>query len=403
MKKIIIMSMAILLVVGCGKKKKENIKKTIYTNNFNIDLIKTVNEDKNYLISPYSIEVALNMLKEGTNNNTKEEIEKVIHTRNINNISTNNKIKIANALFIKNEYKDIIKTDFSNNLISKYKSEVLYDEFKTPDVINNWVDKHTDGMIKKIINEMDPDFVLGLANAIAIDVEWESPFECIKTTSEEFTKNDKNKINVEMMHNSYESSNYKYLKDDYATGIIIPYKSYDETNRLEFVGILPNDSVDNYINSLTKEKLDNLLNNGKEASSKFEIQLSLPRFKYEYEISDFKHVLKQIGINQAFDAINADFTNIMNKEDMKTNLYVSDAIHKTYIDLNEKGTKAAAVTYFGLKNYSAMKPEEKETVSIKFNKPFIYMIRDKQTEEMLFFGVVYEPNTWKDSTCENVN
>jgi serpin B len=80
-------------------------------------------------------------------------------------------------------------------------------------------------------------------------------------------------------------------------------------------------------------------------------------------------------------------------------LYVSTAVHKTYIDLNEKGTKAAAVTYFGIESYNSMEPEKKQK-EIKFNKPFIYMIRDKKTKEMLFFGVVEEPNKWKGQTCK---
>ena len=87
-----------------------------------------------------------------------------------------------------------------------------------------------------------------------------------------------------------------------------------------------------------------------------------------------------------------------NRDKLNGNLYVSDAIHKTHIDLNEKGTKAAAVTYFGLcKSTGIIK--EKKSVNIKFYKPFMYMIRDKDTNEMLFFGVVYKPNKWMGSTC----
>ena len=82
------------------------------------------------------------------------------------------------------------------------------------------------------------------------------------------------------------------------------------------------------------------------------------------------------------------------------NIYVATAIHKTYIDLNEVGTKAAAVTYFGIEKSNAALPEdEKKTINITFDKTFIYMIRDVKTKEMLFFGVVDAPNTWKGTTC----
>ena len=90
----------------------------------------------------------------------------------------------------------------------------------------------------------------------------------------------------------------------------------------------------------------------------------------------------------------------MKKSDMDDNLYVGTTIHKTYIDLNEKGTKAAAVTFFGIDSYAAL-PQDKEIVNIEFNRPFVYMIRDAKTKEMLFFGAVYEPNLWDGKTCSN--
>lgn len=397
-----------------NKKEKTNIPdkpstpKVEHDTNFNINVIKTMATDKNYLISPYSIEIALNMLKEGANNNTRKQIEDVVGTRNINNISIKNRIKIANALFVKNKYKKYIKDSFYNTIKEEYKGEILYDEFKTPDVINNWVDKNTDGMIIKILDDIDPDYVLGLANAIAIDVEWASPFDCSSTRSDKFTKIDNSIINVEMMHNSYKYS-AKYIKTDDATGIILPYRSYnaktgeedyEEENNLEFIGILPNTDVKSYINDLTQDKLDDLYKNTRSASSTFEIYLSLPRFKYEYDAKEFKHNLMDMGITEVFDENNADLTNIISKNNDMNNIYVGNAIHKTYIDLNEKGTKAAAVTYFGVYETSAIEIEEKETVSIVFNKPFIYMIRDKKTNEILFFGTVYEPNLWTKSTCQ---
>lgn len=417
MKKILlILFISIVFITGCGKKKEFKrpdvnieIPEVNYTGDFNIDLIKTTRRDKNYLISPYSIEIALNMLKEGANGNTRKEIEDVVTNRKINDVSIKNRVKIANAIFIKDTYKNKVKKDYSNLLVNNYNSEVIYDKFENPDVINNWVNDKTDGMIKKILDFIPGDFVLGLANALAIDVEWDDPFDCSLTNSNTFTKENGEEIDVEMMHKTFDYSSAKYLSSKDAKGIVISYKSYDkktgkedyENGRsLEFVGILPNNSVDEYISSLTSEKISNLIDSGKYASSKFEINLSLPRFSYSYDVPNFIDVLNALGIKDAFNFDTADFTNIMDKKDMKDNLYVSDAIHKTYIDLNEKGTKAAAVTYFGMKDSAAIMPEEKESVSIKFDKPFIYMIRDSKTKEILFFGATYEPNLWKGSTCE---
>lgn len=385
------------MISGC-KKEKETEPTSYNDTDFNIKLIKTVNSinNDNYLISPYSIEIALNMLKSGANNNTLKEIENVVGTRDINNLEKNN-VKIANAVFIKDKYKNYIEELFINNIKDKYKGEILYDEFTSPKLINDWVSKNTDNMIEKLLDNMDSDFVLGLINAVAIDTEWNSQFECINTRSDVFTKNDNKEINVEMMHKTYAGEDYKYFINDSEKGVILPYK-----NDLEFVGIIPSNSVSDYINNLSNEKLDNIQSSIKSSSNDVRLILSLPRFSYSFDLKNFKGILKSIGIKDAFLSSAADFTKIITKENMNNtdinNLYVGEAIHKTYIDLNEKGTKAAAVTYFGMFKNTAIR-EDYDIVEIEFNKPFIYMIRDKETKEMLFFGVVYEPNIWKGSTC----
>ena len=400
-----VLALCLLTCASCFKGKDSKGYNT--KNSFNVKLIKATHKSGNYLISPYSIEVSLNMLKEGANGKTKEQIEKVLPDRKISDISVKNKVNVANALFIKDYYKKLIINDFKIDLIDNYNSEILYDEFKTPDVINNWVNRKTDGMIKKLLNNINEDFVLGLANAIAVDVEWEKTFDCSDTTKESFTKTNGKKINVEMMHNKYNSSDFKYLETKNAKGILIPYQSYNSTTgkedydngrHLEFIAILPNDTVDKYIENLTEKELNNLINSAKEASSDYEIHLALPRFKYEYSVDNFKEALISLGIKDAFDPENANFTGIMKQTDMKDNIYVSTAIHKTYIDLNEKGTRAAAVTYFGLDSYAAL-PQEKDIVNIEFNKPFVYMIRDSKTKDVIFFGAVTEPNLWEGKTC----
>lgn len=408
---IIVILLTIQTIKRNNKVENNNDNEQDIKQEFNIKLIKEVNKTNktNYLISPYSIEIALNMLKVGAKGNTLKEIENLIGNRKINNVTIKNRVSVANAAFIKNEYKKYILDSYIKNLKNNYNSELLYDEFKTPKVINDWVNNKTNGMIDKILDNIDNRFVLGLANALAIDVEWNSPFECTRTTNEKFTKKDGKSYEVEMMHKELEDNDNKYLKNDNATGVIIPYKSYnlkngeevfENGNTLEFIGILPNDDIDSYIDNLTNDELNNLLSSAKIANDSLSINLSLPRFKYDYEIEDFIDVLKNLGINEAFDKEKANFSNIIPKN--IESLYVGEAIHKTHIDFNEKGTKAAAITYFGMfKN--TMMPKEKETINIEFNKPFIYIIRDKETKEMLFFGTVYEPNEWNGSTCSENN
>ncbi|MCR4581425.1 MAG: hypothetical protein K5666_02815 [Bacilli bacterium] len=397
----------LFIIFGSKNFKGKDVQETKHLGDSSFSTSFFINTNKvatdNFLVSPYSVKVALSMLRDGANNNTKTEIDKVIGSDKIP-LLNNDSVHIANALFIRDTYKDGINPSYKQGLIDNYKSDVLYDEFKTPDVINNWVKKETSDMIEKVVEEMNDDFVLGLANAIAIDVKWKHPFDCISTSSNEFTRKDGTKFNVEMMHQTYSTSDVSYIASEDAKGIIIPYE--DETN-LEFIAILPNDNIDDYIKELTLEKIYLMEEKKESGSEDVNIRLSLPRFKYDFDLKEFMQVLSNMGIKDVFDPQKSDLTTMMTKDKMKElnidSLYVAEAVHKTHIDLNEKGTKAAAVTYFGVyKNTSVAEPRQPKIINVELNKSFIYMIRDKESKEILFIGVVDKPNEWKSSTCDNL-
>jgi len=428
-KKLLICLVVILVIVclgfgiwNCLNKKEEPKPETpvpqkpieYRDTDFNVRLIKTVNstQNGNYLISPYSIEIALNMLRDGAKNDSYEQIDNLIGRRNITTFNVKNRISVTNGAFIKNEVKDFVNSSYYEKL-KGYKAELIYDDFATPKAINDWVNEKTWGMIPSILDSIGKDFVLGIANAVAIDVEWQNQFECQHTNEKEFTKDDGKKINVEMMHNTFERGDTKYFETDDAKGVIIPYRAYDasgvgeyetkekDLTRLEFVGILPNGNVGEYVNNLDQDKLtkfDEKVTTTKDA----DIAVALPRFSYSFNYEKFADGLQAMGINDVFDPEKADLTDIFSRDNISKmnadNIYVSVAIHKTYIDLNEKGTKAAAITFFGVDKASAI-PVQRDVKRIEFNKPFVYMIRDSKTKELLFFGVVKEPNIWKGSTC----
>lgn len=369
------------------------------TNKFASTFIKEVNkqnqDENNYLISPYSVEIALNMLYSGANGTTKSEIENVINPKL--NITKNDKIKIANAAFIKNKYKKYIDKEFSNKLERTFNSEILYDSYEIPDKINSWINDKTDGMIPRLVEEINPEFVLGLANAIAIDATWQNQFECNNTTKEEFTLNDNTKLDAEMMHQQYTSSVKFYDKKD--KGIKIPYKE-----GMDFIAIMPEDGINDYIKNLSSSALDDILGGFQEATEKDKVNLSIPRFKYEYDLKTFKEVLKEIGIKDVFSLEKADLTGIISRDKLNEanieNLYVYKAIHKASINFNETGTKASAATYFEISKENVMAESDKNTIhEIKFNRPFVYIIRESVSHDILFFGVVYSPNKWNGSTC----
>ncbi len=384
--------------ISHSKVKKEEEKIIKNTSSFTIKFIKEVNKNsknKNYIVSPYSIEMALSMLKVGADGDTLVQIDNVLRDREFN--LENDNIKIANAIFIKNYYKNVVEKDFINTLSSNYNSDVLFDEFTTPDVINNWVNEKTNKMIPKILDDIDKDFALGLANAISIDAKWSYPFECQDTRSFEFV-NGKKKMNVEMMQQTYDEG-VKYLEGD-NVGVILPYKE-----KLEFVGIMPKDDLSDFIDNLDDKSLNDYLNSFKKMSDNDRVTLKLPRFSYSYDLDEFKNILISLGIKDAFDEELANFDKIITKDNLnslgKKNLYVGAAIHKARIELSERGTKAAAVTYFGVEAATAALEDDYNYINIQFDKPFMYLIRDTKTKEIIFFGTVYEPNKWTGSTCSN--
>ena len=380
-------------------------KPTNGNENYNSLLIKTVNkntEKGNYLISPYSIEIALNLLKESTNNTTKDEIVKVLPNREIK-LFNSNQVIASNATFIKNKYKDLVLPTFTNNLKNKYKADVIYDDFNSPKVINDWVNDKTKGMINKLIDQIDPRFMFGVVNAVALDLEYQIQFDCSRTLKERFTKEDGLHMDVYMMHQTYEDNNdATYIKKDDYEAISIPYKKDSNNNEFELVAI-KTDDIDKFINSLDDNKLNNLMKDGIKSGGGNIINLSLPKFSYKFELltDKFSTILKEMGIKELFGT-SPDFTNFISKENIEKNGIIpelGEAIHKTFIDLNEKGTKAAAVTAFLVNDKSAMNLNEKR-YEIKFDKPFIYLIRETKTGELLFFGTVFEPTKWDGNTCQ---
>lgn len=361
-----------------------------FSSNFIRAVHKYNKNDSNYLISPYSAEFTLDMLRVGADGESKEELDKVIN-REVPVLS-NNYVKKANGLFIKEKYKEYVDTRFVSSLSAKYKSEVMYDEFKTPELINAWANKNTDGMIPSVMNDIDEKFVLAIGNAIAIDAHWKNEFDAGDTRKSEFKLNNGSSMDVSMMHNEFRSD-VKYL-DGIDKGIKL---SYDEN--LDFIAIKPGDGVDNFVSNFTASALDDILGDFKSASEKDRVNLALPKFSYDYDVSSFVEILEDMGLKSIFSEEKADLSGIISKEKLKfldvNNIYVGGAVHKTKIDLNEKGTKAAAVTVLAVMETSSMEDMSGINIhNIIFDEPFVYLIRDSLTHEVLFFGVVYKPNEW---------
>ena len=354
---------------------------------FDYNIVHLVNEENtNYMISPYSMAYALTILKNGADGETKKQIEKALKNYNLEKtINIKDRIAISNALFIKNEYKNDINNNYITNIRNDFDSEIIFDDFLSPKPLNDWTYNKTYGMIDKVVDQIDKDFVLGIINAIAIDVEWKNQFIEGYTNKKIFNKIDGTTKEVDMMH---DSDNVTYISNNNAKGIVRDYKKYNDVE-LEFIAIMPNDNIKEYINKFDKAELDSLLNNKRTNDSRTEISLSIPKFKFDYDYKNFMEDLKKLGIKDAFDKDIANFKPMLNDNSL-LELYVGEAVHKAHIDLSEYGTKAAAVTYFGMYKNTAM-PMETEKINIVFDRPFLFIIKEKNKDNVWFFGTVYEP------------
>ena len=363
-------------------------------------------KNENYLISPLSMGYALSLLNEGSDGNTKTQIDSLLNGYKLPNIiNVKDRIGIANLLFIRNRYKNEINQNFISSLQNKYNSDLMFDDFVTPKKANDWISDKTYKMIPNAIDKLSEDFVLGVANTIAIDVEWRNKFECHRTQKKEFTKIDNTKMDTPMMHGQ---DDVYYIENSNAKGIIKDYKIYDtKTNKevyeenentiaLQYIAILPNTDITEYLKNFNSKELNNLLETKKSSDSKTEISYSLPKYTYDYTYEDFQKMLNNLGMTDAFNGDIANFKNMVNDQS-DLELFVSKSIHKTHIELSENGTKAAAVTAFIMdKNAAFMDPKDK--IEINFDKPFIYIIKDKNSDNIWFFGTVYEPMEWEKNT-----
>lgn len=360
---------------GSGTKPNISLNKN---NNFDYKFIKQIEGNDNTLISPLSMAYLLSMIQSGAKGSTLNELNIALDNYDLQPMENiDSKISMANSMWINNRYKNDINNTFATALKINYHSEVLYDEFINADNINKWVSEKTYNMINELfpsdsVNSVDT--IMALVNAIGINFKWDEEFDCNKTLMGNFL--DKN---VYMMN-----SNEKYLESDYYTGFIKDYEKLSDNSQYEFIGLLPKKDIQDVINNISNDVIKNSI-----TESKAHIQI--PRFKYEYNVNNVKGILESLGIKDIFNKEKANFGGIAE------NIYVSSIVQKTYIDFMESGTKAAAASGGAFDITSAA--EEKEVI---FNKPFVYLIRKKGSNNIYFIGTVNSPIEYDETkdVCE---
>lgn len=371
-----------------GQDMKEKGKEWNAITGFGSGILQNLwQEDKNIMVSPVSIFNALAMTANGAKNNTLAQMEDVfgISTDECNNYlgKYNNslpsgdkyKFNVANSIWVNEINSFKTEPEFIKKNQDIFKAEVFPSQFssKTAGEINSWVDKNTDGMIKNIVDDTPQNAMMYLINALAFDAEWKNIYDKESIKDGRFTKEDGTKQDVHLMY----STEGTYIEDENTTGFV----KYYADSKYVFIALLPEEGIamGDYIKSLDAEKLGSLINSMK----KVHVNAAIPEFKSEYSAS-LKEVLQNMGMSDVFDCEKADLSGIGSSTD--GNLYVDDVIHKTFIEVDGKGTKAGAATVVIAKVASAMVPFEEKTVYL--DRPFVYIIADCETWLPAFYGVV---------------
>lgn len=339
---------------------------------------------KTTLVSPLSVLTALALVQNGAQGNTLAQLEQALGGLDRDTLNAymraycdflteSDELKIANSVWTDSSAE--AKRDFLQKAVDSYSAQIfsaLLSSKKTVSSINSWVKKNTDGMIPKIIENADRDAVMMLINAVAFEAKWETPYTNDDIEKLEFNSYSGKSKKTEFMC----STESVYLSDSDAVGFMKPYKN----GRFAFAALLPNEDVniDDYIASLSGEKLMKIFSSAKKNE---EVDVKMPKFKAEYS-TQLIDTLKKMGIEDAFDRKSADFSSLIDKND---GAYIGTVMHKTFIEVDQEGTRAAAATLVGISKMSmpAINP-------VCLNRPFVYMIVDTETNLPLFIGVQTE-------------
>lgn len=342
----------------------------------------------NILVSPLSVINALAMTANGARGKTLAQMEEMfgadltslcdyLYAYNKNLPSAEKyKLHAANSIWMRDDERFTVQPDFLQANANWFNADVYMAPFdgSTLKDINKWVSKNTDEMIPEILDEIPADAVMYLINALAFDAEWQSIYRDYQVRDGFFTREDGTRQETEMMY----STEYTYLRDTQAQGFV---KYYNDA-KYAFAALLPEEgvSLEDYVASLTGERLHELLSNPERP----DVKTAIPKFEAEYSVL-LNDILENLGMKDAFDFVTADFSGLGTSID--GNLYISRVIHKTYIAVDEKGTKAGAATVVEVNTESAlMEPEEVKTVYL--DRPFVYMIIDCEKNLPVFIGTV---------------
>ena len=360
--------------------------------NFSLELFKRCVRAKskkaNVTIAPMSVMNALALTANGAKGKTAAQMRKVLgdgalmahmnkSLRWFNSRLTNVKkarISSANSIWYHDDNSLIMRKKFLLRAKKYYNAEINPADFSNSETvadINNWVSEKTNSMIKKIIQQLDPTDRIAIINALYFDAQWREPYEKESVHTRTFTASNGTKRKVKMMY----STEYKYIEGEHVRGFIKPY-----ARGYSYVALLPEKglSLKKFVSTLDGDAFRKLIASAQNQT----VRAGLPKYSLSYTNEGMEKQLSAMGITAAFGK-KANFSRMA--VDKKGNLFIGSVAHKTKIDVDEQGTKAAAVTAVMARNSSAfIGPIKKVTL----NRPFVYAIVDNKTKLPVFIGAV---------------
>ncbi len=362
-------------------------------NSFGFKLFAAVNKSdaaKSVFISPLSVSMALGMTLNGANGSTRDAMIQTLEFTGMKQADINASyqsliallvgldpkvtFQIANSIWHRPELN--VEQAFRDANSTYFNAEINSLNFSDPNAsktINAWVDRCTHGKISEIVPTTIPaEIVMYLINAIYFKGTWTQSFDSSVTRDDLFTRIDGSHTTCKMMH---QKKNLKYYADGQLQAVDLPYgdAGFSMTILLPAAGT----NIDDFAAQLTPQ----IWNASTSGLVSRETELYLPKFKFEYE-KPLNDMLKSMGMSIAFSLKDADFTNI----DKRGQLYISEVRHKTFVQVDEEGTEAAAVTSVGVGATSVG-----QNLVMRVDRPFIFVIRENTSGTVLFIGKIVEP------------
>jgi len=400
-----------ILISGCVDKPEqkaddsgatqEGVSSVIYANNqFAFDLYSKYQKDQKYkdnniFFSPYSISTALAMTYEGARGQTAEEMQSIFNFPEDSSLRRSNfaaiynqlnkkdaeyKLNTATALWIQQDYK--LLDTYTKTIETYYGGKVTNVDFvgateQARQTINGWVEDKTNDKIKNLFPQgsLNQNSRLVLTNAIYFKGTWIKQFDKADTRDENFRVSTDQTIKVPMMVRTDEDAEFNYVETEDLQLLEMLYEGED----LSMLVLLPkNDDITTIEESLTVENLFDWRNQLREQR----VNVFMPKFTFNTKYF-LNENLKEMGMPSAFSESAADFSGI----DGTKNLFIQTVVHQAFVDVNEEGTEAVAVTGIG----SVLTSEPPPIPTFRVDHPFIFIIQERETGNILFLGRVVDP------------